>query len=53
MAGIFDNVFSSFISVSARVNDKKNFLQVESERFLKFKQDYNELGMFLYGTGKK
>ena len=34
-------------SLSARVGEKSNYLEVESNKFLKFRQDYNELGKFV------
>ena len=36
-------------SLSARVGEKSNYLEVESNKFLKFRQDYTELGKLVSG----
>ena len=34
----------SIFSIKARVDERHNYLEVESNKFLKFRQDYAELG---------
>ncbi|XP_063686034.1 uncharacterized protein LOC134819815 [Bolinopsis microptera] len=41
------NLRDNFNNLSARVGEKSNYLEVESNKFLKFRQDYNELGAWL------
>ncbi|KAL5267299.1 hypothetical protein ACHWQZ_G004368 [Mnemiopsis leidyi] len=41
------NLRENFNNLSARVGEKSNYLEVESNKFLKFRQDYNELGTWL------